>query len=77
MVRPSLGAWAADLGTTSGAVCAGALSGALTAVVFEWHGQLQAYAVVAPAALMEVAASAIVKNLNMGNSFLSDRLKKR
>ena len=75
MVRLVLGTWAAVFGATSGAFCVGALSGALTDAVFEWHEQPQAFAVVAPEAPMEVAASAIVKNLNMGNSFLWDRLK--
>ena len=69
MVRPVLGALEADFGVASGAFCVGALSGALTDALLQWHEQSQAYVVVTPAAPMEVAASAIVNNLNMGNSF--------
>jgi uncharacterized membrane protein YgdD (TMEM256/DUF423 family) len=75
LVWPVLGALEADFGVASGAFCVGALSGALTDALLQWHEQPQAYAVVAPAVPIEVAASAIVNNLNMGNSFLSYRLK--
>ena len=69
MVRPVLGELEADFGAASGAFCVGALSGALTDALLQWHEQSQACAVVTPAAPMEVAASAIVNNLNMENSF--------